>query len=153
MKIILQHRFPLYTSSENGTIAKVNNNNNNKLEVVVVNDSCKYFLYKKEQLKRFKQHQEIILSQKLLYCDNLEDKSIIKLLKYNNQQIKQNVNKIIYNMDNATLSELKKCILKTNCNIIEITDCDTRYDRSSKYGYFVELCETLDKFKTLIYII
>ena len=137
MKIILQHRILLWASS---TIDK--GNNNNTLELVIVNDSYKYF-----QQMNVLQH----------YCDNLEDKSIIniiKSLKYNNhrQIIKQTDNKIMYSMDINTLSELKKCILKTNCNIIEITDCDTRYDKSSKYGYFVELCESLDKFKTLIYV-
>ena len=124
--------------------------NNNTLRLIIINESCKYFWYQKKQLNT-SQEQEY-KDTALLYCDNLEDKSIIRSIQYNHHGLTQKGNILIYNMDLNTLSELKKCILKTNCNVIEIADCDTKYDKSSKYGYFVEMCESLDKFKTLVYI-
>lgn len=113
----------------------------NTLRVIIISESFLYILYEKH-----KDNQD--------FCPDilLTEETVIREIR-NHQYITRKDNVIKYIMDINTLPELKKYILKTTCNIIEIADWDTSYDKSSKYRYFVEMCESLNKFKELVYII
>ena len=150
MEIVLKTRLlPLFaTSNKNDVIYRMIDIDT--LRLIITDENCKYFLLNKSMLGQEPGHKD----RTLLYCDNLEENSILRLIQYNRQGIlskKDNI--IIYHMDISTLSELKRCLLNTKYNIIEIMDCDTRYDKSSKYSYLVEMCESLNKFKMLVYIV
>lgn len=137
MKIVFKHRIlqqPLVNY-------KNEMNDENTLKIIIVSERFLYILYENHKDKQD-------LCPDILF----EEKTNIKEIK-NCQYITRKGNVITYIMDTDTLSELKKYILKTTCNIIEIVDWDTSYDKSSKYSYFVDLCESLNKFKKLVYII
>ena len=141
MEIVLKTRLlPLWaTSNKNDVIYKMIDIDT--LRLIITEENCKYFLLNKSMLGQEPGHKD-------------RKKSILRLMQYNRQGIisKKN-NIIIYHMDISTLSELKRCLLNTKYNIIEIIDCDTRYDKSSKYTYLVEMCESLNKFKMLVYTV